>query len=444
MTTLPSGWVYSTLEQVCVYIQRGKSPKYALASDLPVVNQKCVRWNGIEEQHLKFVDPSQFSAWGPERHLRSGDILWNSTGTGTIGRASLFGGSRTYPRMVADSHVTVVRPSHQVEGRFIHALISSPLVQSKIEDMQSGSTNQVELSREQVLSTLVPLPPQEEQRRIVKKIDSLSAKSKRARSHLEHIPTLVRMYKDAILRAAFEGKLTYVYRNHNRIADSENSPIKTVREERYAIWEAAKKSSREPYVPPTPLASKEAPHPIPAGWSWAAAEEIVQPGSDIVYGIVQPGPKLEKGIPYVRGTDIENGVIKIDQLLFTSEEVAARYSRASLEGGDVLLGIIRATKVAIVPDELTGANITQGTARLRPSQAITTDFLARWLEGETAQRWLHSKYRGIDMPGLNLRDVRRCPVPIAPLAEQALIVDILNQAFHGLIVLPPTQPAPES
>lgn len=207
MTSLPSGWVHSTLEQVCVYIRRGKSPKYAPASDLPVVNQKCVRWEGIDEQHLKFVDPSQVSAWGLERYLRSGDILWNSTGTGTIGRAAVFGGSKTYSQMVADSHVTVVRPSRHVEGRFLHALVSSPLVQSKIEDMQSGSTNQVELSREQVLSTLVPLPPQEEQRRIVGKIDRLSAKSKGARGHLDHVPKLIEKFKQAALESAFRDAL---------------------------------------------------------------------------------------------------------------------------------------------------------------------------------------------------------------------------------------------
>ena len=50
-----------------------------------------------------------------------------------------------------------------------------------------------------------PLP---EQRRIVAKIDSLSAKSKRARDQLDHIPRLVEKYKQAILAAAFRGELT--------------------------------------------------------------------------------------------------------------------------------------------------------------------------------------------------------------------------------------------
>jgi type I restriction enzyme S subunit len=103
-----------------------------------------------------------------------------------------------------------------------------------------------------------------------------------------------------------------------------------------------------------------------------------------------------------------------------------RYERASLRGGDVLLGIIRATKVAVVPAELEGGNITQGTARFRPSALITTDYLAGWLESPFAQDWLHAHYRGIDMPGLNLRDVRRLPVPLAPLEEQVEIASRLS------------------
>jgi type I restriction enzyme S subunit len=182
------------------------------------------------------------------------------------------------------------------------------------------------------------------------------------------------------------------------------------------------------YVEPEPVNTDELPE-LPEGWTWASAAEVVDPSADIVYGIVQPGPPLEDGVPYIRGTDIQDGVILISQLLRTSTEIAERYERASLRGGDVLLGIIRATKVAIVPDELLGANITQGTARFRPGHSITTAFLAGWLESPMAQRWLHDHYRGIDMPGLNLKDVRQVPVPVAPLAEQDAVAKAIRAAI---------------
>ena len=56
----------------------------------------------------------------------------------------------------------------------------------------------------------------------------------------------------------------------------------------------------------------------------------MEPGADIVYGIVQPGPEWPNGVPYVRGKDIQDGKILIDQLLRTSPEIAERYHRAGI------------------------------------------------------------------------------------------------------------------
>ena len=59
-------------------------------SALPVVNQRCVRWQGLDRRHLKFIAREQWGDWNQERYLQPGDVLWNSTGTGTIGRACLY------------------------------------------------------------------------------------------------------------------------------------------------------------------------------------------------------------------------------------------------------------------------------------------------------------------------------------------------------------------
>ena len=87
---LPKGWVLTTISEIADYVQRGKSPKYTDWSELPVINQKAIRWYGIELEYLKFIHPEQWNKWGEERFVQEGDILWNSTGTGTIGRATIY------------------------------------------------------------------------------------------------------------------------------------------------------------------------------------------------------------------------------------------------------------------------------------------------------------------------------------------------------------------
>ncbi|MGY4749325.1 restriction endonuclease subunit S [Pannonibacter sp. Q-1] len=208
MSGLPKGWVEAKIGEVCNYIQRGKSPKYVESSALPVINQKCVRWAGIDERYLKYVDPEQWSSWTEERFLAPDDVLWNSTGTGTIGRAALFKGLQTADRAVVDSHVTILRTNGAVTGTFLHRFIQSPGVQAAIVDMQSGTTNQVELNRAGIIATTLPLPPLAEQKRIVAKLEALNAKSARARTELTRIETLVSRYKQAVLSKAFSGALT--------------------------------------------------------------------------------------------------------------------------------------------------------------------------------------------------------------------------------------------
>lgn len=208
MSGLPKGWVEAKIGDVCSYIQRGKSPKYIELSELPIINQKCVRWWGVDERYLKFLDPEYWASWTEERFLISGDVLWNSTGTGTIGRAALFRGLASAKRVVVDSHVTILRPNGAVTGAFLHRFIQSPGVQNKIGDMQSGTTNQVELNRNEIVETGLTLPPLAEQKRIVAKLDALNAKSARARTELTRIETLVSRYKQAVLSKAFSGELT--------------------------------------------------------------------------------------------------------------------------------------------------------------------------------------------------------------------------------------------
>ena len=231
-------------------------------------------------------------------------------------------------------------------------------------------------------------------------------------------------FRQSVLTQAVTGKLTEAWREGKELESLKGK----IEEYIYSSKKLIQNFQSEHRFATSKNPWKENPS-IPNEWVWVTADEIVEEGSDIVYGIVQPGPKLEDGIPYVRGKDIQNGKILVDQLLMTSPEIAKKYERASLKGNDVLLGIIRNTKVALVPKEINGANITQGTARLRPSTFILPKYMEFWLLSPLIQNWLHKNYRGIDMPGLNLRDVRKTPFAIPPLLEQQEIVHRVESLF---------------
>src|SRR5262249_51306346 len=97
--------------------------------------------------------------------------------------------------------------------------------------------------------------------------------------------------------------------------------------------------------------------------------------------------------------------------------------------GDVLLCVIRHLRVAIVQPGIDGANLTQGTVRLRPSAEILGPYLARYLASPQAQNWMKERYVGTDMPRINVEHARSIPVPLPSLPEQREIVRRVAELF---------------
>jgi type I restriction enzyme S subunit len=174
---IPQTWCWVRLNSVCEYIQRGKSPKYSLIKKYPVIAQKCNQWSGFTINKAQFIEPESLQSYGEERKLQDKDLLWNSTGLGTLGRMVIYYSKlNPYELAVADSHVTVIRPLKKyVLSEYLYAYFTSHTVQSVIEDKSDGSTKQKELATSTVKSYLIPLPPIKEQKRIVAKIEEVVA-----------------------------------------------------------------------------------------------------------------------------------------------------------------------------------------------------------------------------------------------------------------------------
>ena len=173
---IPVNWAWVRLDDICSFIHRGKSPKYSLIKKYPVVAQKCNQWSGFSIEKAKFIEPQSISSYKEEYILQDVDLMWNSTGLGTLGRMAIYYKKlNPYELAVADSHVTVIRPYKQyVVSEYLYYYFASNTVQSVIEDKSDGSTKQKELSTKTVKSYLVPLPPMEEQIRIVEKVEELT------------------------------------------------------------------------------------------------------------------------------------------------------------------------------------------------------------------------------------------------------------------------------
>lgn len=208
---VPDNWVWTTLEEICLFLSRGKSPKYSdTDKTYPVFAQKCnLKEGGISLEQARFLDPSTICKWSEEYKLKTGDVLVNSTGTGTVGRTRLFHESylKHYPFVVPDSHVSVIRTASEIKSEFVFAYISSRLIQEYLEDNLAGSTNQKELYIGVLSDLLFPLPPLAEQQRIVTEIEKWFALIDEIEQGKADLQTSIKQTKSKILDLAIHGKL---------------------------------------------------------------------------------------------------------------------------------------------------------------------------------------------------------------------------------------------
>ena len=172
---IPEGWAWCELQQCCVKeIKRGRSPKYAEKGQVLSFAQKCNQKNGgINIGLALWIDDATIGRYSEDEYMRDGDIIINSTGTGTLGRVGVYHSSDNPSAIpiVPDSHVTVVRASGYVHPSYLYLCLKA--MQSSIENMGEGSTNQKELKPLTIQQLRIPLPPYAEQIMICKRVHTM-------------------------------------------------------------------------------------------------------------------------------------------------------------------------------------------------------------------------------------------------------------------------------
>lgn len=149
----PESWHYTNIDNLSCLVSRGITPKYAEKSEQIVLNQKCIRDHTIDLTLARCHHPKQIN----EKWIKNGDLLINSTGTGTLGRVAQVWFNVN--NMTVDSHITIVRPK---EARLIGYLGFWGLTHEReIEAQHTGSTGQTELPRDRVKSMELTLPDNE-------------------------------------------------------------------------------------------------------------------------------------------------------------------------------------------------------------------------------------------------------------------------------------------
>jgi type I restriction enzyme, S subunit len=168
-------------------------------------------------------------------------------------------------------------------------------------------------------------------------------------------------------------------------------------------------------------------------WEFVELERLIEPERGISYGIVQPGPPVNDGVPIVRVSDVRNGRITTADPLRVSPAVEAGYSRTRLKGGELLLTLVGTVgEAAVVPESLAGWNTARAVAVIPVRKDIGAYWVKLALLEPAVQHIIESRLNTTVQATLNLRDVAQLPIVLPPQTERRAIAFILGTLDHKI------------
>ena len=440
---IPDSWEWVRLIDVCEYIQRGKSPKYSPIKKYPVVAQKCNQWSGFSIEKAQFIEPDSLSSYGPERLLQDNDLMWNSTGLGTLGRMAIYKtAANPYELAVADSHVTVIRPLKQfVLPEYLYDYFANPTVQSVIEDQADGTTKQKELATATIKAYLTPIPPLDEQRRILTKLSEVLPVVKSYGAVYGETVAMQDAFperlKKSILQEAVQGKLV----PQDPSDEPAEALLERIRAEKQRLIKEGKikkdkhesvifrrdNSHYEKLDGVERCIDDELPFEIPENWRWCRLGTIaaVLGGKRIPAG--RKLTECNTGHVYIRVSDMTDGGVSTDRLLYVPEDIYPSISRYIINKADVFITVAGTIgRVGKIPDELDGANLTENADRLVLA-GVNQDWLIKVLQSGMIQEQIAEATTQVGQPKLAIARIERFLIPLPPLAEQHRIVQRIEE-----------------
>ena len=434
---IPESWEWVRLIDVCEYIQRGKSPKYSPIKKYPVVAQKCNQWSGFSIEKAQFIEPDSLSSYGPERLLQDNDLMWNSTGLGTLGRMAIYKtAANPYELAVADSHVTVIRPLKQfVLPEYLYYYFANPSVQSVIEDQADGTTKQKELATATIKAYLTPIPPLNEQRRILTKLSEVLPAVKSYGAVYGETVAMQEAFPEAlkksILQEAVQGKLV----PQDPSDEPAEALLERIRAEKQRLIKEGKikkdkhesvifrrdNSHYEKLDGVERCIDDELPFEIPENWCWA------QLGSISSYAETKQKINAANADSDIWGLDLED-IEKGGRLIVrkTVGERKAIGDKTVFSKGDILYSKLRPylLKILVAPE----CGIC--TPEIVPFQmygGIVSEYIVNFLRSPYVDNLINSITYGVKMPRVGTETMTTLFVPVPPLAEQRRIVQRIEE-----------------
>lgn len=359
MTGLPKGWELSTIGEVGgVGLGRQRSPQHHSGPNMrPYLRSANVTWRGIDISDVNEMnfDPADAATF----ELLPGDLLLNeaSGSPNEVGKPAIWRGE--IDGCCFQNTLLRVR-SKEVLTEYLYWFCMDAALAGRFGEAGRG-VNIRHLGKHGLVAFPIPIPPRAEQARIVSAVEEHLSRLDAAEAAAKSARSRLTRFADAALESIFR-----------------------------RTWERV------------PL------------------DAVNEPGRPICYGILKPKTPGPGEVPYVEVRSIAGRLIKVAELHKTTRDMHCAFLRSELRANDVVLAIRGSfDRAAVVPESLTGANVSRDVARISPTMALVPSFLSAFLVSPEARKFFTAHARGVAVQGVNIRDLRRLPVPVPSLTDQA-------------------------
>lgn len=380
---VPEGWSKYLLQDVC-YFQEGPGLRrwqYTIKG-YPFINIRCIKQGALDLSNVQYISETEALEKYQHFFLNEGDLVLSSSGT--LGRMAKVKKS-DLPIMLNTSVIRFKSTNEkQLYPTYLpHLLQSSEFVDQITEESQGSA--QVNFGPTHLKLVSCCFPPLPEQQKIAAILTSVDEVIEKTQAQIDKLKDLKSGMMQELLTKGVGIKQGDKYEPHTEFKDS---PVGR----------------------------------IPKNWQVVSLDNLVKDDKKITYGIVQAGPHHEGGIPYIRVSDMNSRYLTKKGMLLTSPEIAKKFERSAVSTGDIvyaLRGMIG--HVHIIPNELDGANLTQGTARISPSSNIDTGFLLWAMRSPYVAEQNDLEAKGSTFKEVTLASLRKIQIAVPLNNEQKFI-----------------------
>jgi type I restriction enzyme S subunit len=417
-----------------------KASEY-LNEGVPVIRIQNIDRNRFIDKKINYI--SEEKAEFLSRHnFQSGDIIITKLGD-PVGKTSLV--PDKYERGIIVADLVRARVNHKyINKKFLVYQLNSSFLIKQFDKHTKGTTRpRVKLSI--IRELIFNLPPLNEQNRIVDAIDELFSDLDNGVLNLNKVPNQLKVYRQALLKSAFEGKLTEQWRKSNNPEPTEKL-LKLIEEDRrnryekelenwkevVKTWEEGEKKENKPKKPKN---FNEFPNPKENSLSKSSYAVTLGNICKKINKLNRKNKNSESNIKYVDIGSINNSTFSITTFKEYNLSEAPSRAQQIIKVGDTLFSNVRTylRNIALVNDSnLNNAICSSGFTVLRPENRIKAKYLFYYSLSEVFIHKINELQKGTSYPAVRDSDILEQSFPLCSEEEQIQIINIVESQFSIL------------